>query len=181
MKFRIAVMLFAAFAPLAVSAQETDTEKAAARDVLRRMAELEQSLDVPGLVARLTGANPQRDAVVARAKELLDTELLAMAEDIATHPEIGFQEKRSVEILARYLRQHDFEVEMGVARLPTAFVAKFQAAAVPPTSGSSSSTTPCAERRGRFTAISTARRGRSASPSRSPSRSSWRGRTRPGA
>jgi len=135
MKFRIAVMLFAAFAPLAVSAQETDTEKAAARDVLRRMAELEQSLDVPGLVARLTGANPQRDAVVARAKELLDTELLAMADDIATHPEIGFQEKRSVEILARYLRQHDFEVEMGVARLPTAFVAKFHGSSGAPNLG----------------------------------------------
>jgi len=29
------------------------------------MAALEQSLDVPGLVAKLTGANPARDAVVA--------------------------------------------------------------------------------------------------------------------
>jgi hypothetical protein len=44
-----------------VSAQETDTEKAAARDVLRKMADLEQSLDVPGVVKKLAG--PTRRAM----------------------------------------------------------------------------------------------------------------------
>jgi amidohydrolase len=121
--------------PRGAAAQETDTEKAAARDVLRKMADLEQSLDVPGLVAKLAGADAQRDTVVARAKALLDTELLAMADDIATHPEIGFQEKRSVEILASYLRKHNFEVEMGVAQLPTAFVAKSHASSGAPNLG----------------------------------------------
>jgi len=108
------------------SAQETDTEKTAARDVLRKMAELEHSLDVPGLVARLTGSNPERDAVVARAKELMDKELIAMADDIATHPEIGFEEKRSVGKLTDYLRQHNFSIETNIANMPTAFVAKFR-------------------------------------------------------
>jgi len=107
-------------------AQDTDTEKAAARDVLRKMNELEQSLDIPGIVARLTGANPERDAVVARAKELMDKELLAMADDIATHPEIGFEEKRSVAKLEDYLRQHNFSIETNIANMPTAFVAKFR-------------------------------------------------------
>src|SRR5436190_11890781 len=116
--------LLAALAPLRAAAQETETEKTAAREVLRKMSDLEQSLDIPGLVAKLSGPDAARDAVVGRAKQLLDGELLAMADDIATHPEIGFQEKRSVEILTSYLRKHDFEVEVGVAQLPTAFVAK---------------------------------------------------------
>jgi amidohydrolase len=99
------------------------------------MGELEQSLDVPGLVAKLTGADPQRDAVVARAKALLDGELLAIADDIAAHPEIGFQEKRSVELLTAYLRKHDFEVESGIAQLPTAFVAKYHGSSGAPSLG----------------------------------------------
>src|SRR5436190_17675401 len=108
------------------TAQETDTEKAAARDVLRKMAALESSLDLPGLVAKLTGPDAERDAVVARAKELMDRELLAMADDIAMHPEIGFEEKRSVSKLTDYMRQHNFSIETGTASLSTAFVAKFR-------------------------------------------------------
>jgi amidohydrolase len=117
----------AAVAALAVSAsavaQETPTEREAARDVLKKMAALEQSLDVPGWVTRLTASNAERDRVVARAKELMDKELLALADDIATHPEVGFQEKRSVQKLADYLTPHDFDVKIGVAGLETAFVA----------------------------------------------------------
>jgi amidohydrolase len=130
-----AVALLASLIPLSAAAQETDTEKAAARDVLRKMAELEQSLDVSGLVAKLSGADAARDAVVARAKELLDGELLAMADDIARHPEIGFVEKRSVGILTAYLRKHDFEVEMGIAQMPTAFVARYHASSGAPNLG----------------------------------------------
>ncbi len=110
----------------AARAQETPTERDAARDVLKKMSALEQSLDVAGLVSRLTGANAERDRVVARAKELIDKELLALADDIATHPEIGFEEKRSVSKLTDYLRQHNFSVETGSAGLSTAFVAKFK-------------------------------------------------------
>ncbi len=112
--------------PFRAAAQETDTEKAAARDVLRKMADLEQSLAVPDLIAKLTGPNAERDTTVARAKALMDKELLAMADDIATHPEIGFEEKRSIGILTAYLRQHDFDVQVGIANLPTAFVAKYR-------------------------------------------------------
>ena len=107
-------------------AQDTPTEKEAARDVLKKMAALEQSLDIPGIVARLTGPNADRDQVVARAKELMDKELLALADDIATHPEIGFEEKRSVSKLTDYLRQHNFSIETGSGGLSTAFVAKFK-------------------------------------------------------
>jgi amidohydrolase len=110
----------------AASAQETPTERDAARDVLKKMSALEQSLDVPGWVSKLTeGGSPARDQVVARAKTLMDTELLAMADDIATHPEIGFKETRSVQKLTDYLKQHDFDVQMGAGGLDTAFVAKY--------------------------------------------------------
>jgi amidohydrolase len=112
--------------PAAARGQDTPTERDAARDVLKKMADLEQSLDVPALVARLTGPNVERDKVVARAKALMDTELLALADDIATHPEIGFEEKRSIGKLTDYLRQHNFSVETGTAGLSTAFVAKFR-------------------------------------------------------
>ncbi len=111
-------------APLA--AQDTPTEKEAAKDVIRKMNALEQSLDVPGWVAKLTAANPTRDAVVARAKELMDKELLAMGDDITKHPEIGFVEDRSIKILIDYLKAHDFDVEMGVGGLKTAFIARYK-------------------------------------------------------
>ena len=93
-------------------AQETPTEREAAREVLRKMAALEQSLDVPALVTKLTGANPARDQVVTRARELMDRELLAMGDDITRHPEIGFEETRSVKILADWLTAHGFDVTM---------------------------------------------------------------------
>ena len=109
------------------TAQETATEQVAAADVIRRMSELERSLALPQLVARLTGArDARRDAVIARAKDLMDRELLAMADDITRHPETGWKEERSVKILTDYLAAHGFDVEPGVAGLKTAFVARFR-------------------------------------------------------
>src|SRR2546426_640568 len=119
------IVVALAVAPLA--AQETPTEKTAAADVIRRMNELERSLALPQLVTRLTGArDARRDAVVARAKALMDKELLAMADDITQHPETGWKEERSVKILTDYLTAHGFEVEPGVAGLKTAFVARYR-------------------------------------------------------
>jgi amidohydrolase len=107
-------------------AQETATEREAARDVVRKMSDLEKSLDVPTIVERLTASNPARDQVAARAKELMDKELLAMSDDITRHPEIGFEEYKSIEKLTDYLKLHGFEVTMGVANLKTAFVARYK-------------------------------------------------------
>ena len=115
-----------ALAISAAFAQETPTERQAARDVIQKMDALEKSIDARGMAARMSGENAERDRVAARARELMDTELLAMADDITRHPEIGFKEKRSVDILAAYLRKHDFDVQVGVAGLDTAFVAKWK-------------------------------------------------------
>jgi amidohydrolase len=111
--------------PIVVVAQETPTERESARDVVHKLDSLERSLDLPALVAKLTGPNAARDQVAARAKELMDTELLALGDDITRHPEIGFQEKRSVQLLTDYLKKHDFTVQMGTPELPTAFIARY--------------------------------------------------------
>jgi amidohydrolase len=107
-------------------AQETPTEREAAKDVIKKMDALERSLEVPTWVARLTGANPVRDEVVARAKQLMDSELIALGDQITKRPEIGFREKWAVEQLAAYLTKHGFDVKIGLAGLDTAFVARWK-------------------------------------------------------
>src|SRR5258708_38274874 len=57
-------------------AQETPTEREAAREVLRKMGALEKSLDVPGGVSKLAAANADREGGVARAKQLMGQEFL---------------------------------------------------------------------------------------------------------
>ena len=114
-----------ASASLAI-AQETPTEREAARDVLTRMAALQTSVDPRSLVRTVTAPDPARDGVAARAKELLERKLLAVSDDICTHPEIGYKEQRSVKILADLLRAHDFDVTIGAAGFDTAFVARYK-------------------------------------------------------
>src|SRR5690349_9432177 len=109
-----------------VAAQETETEREAGRDVVRQIHQLDQSLNVSQIVARLTAPDKGRDQVIARVKQLLDTDLLPLSDWITRHPEIGFQETQAVEKLTAYLRAHDFDVTRNVAGLPTAFVAKYR-------------------------------------------------------
>src|SRR5438309_10725957 len=78
----------------AAAAQETPTERTAAADVIRRVNDLERSLALPQLVARLTGKDPRRDAVVARPRGLMDRELLAVPAAFPGHPEGGPKEGR---------------------------------------------------------------------------------------
>ena len=96
--------------------------------MLARLAALGKSLDVSAMVGKLTGPNPPRDQVAARAKQLLDTELLAVSDDLCTHPEVGYKETRSVQKLADVLESHGFEVQVGkaVAVFDTAFVARYR-------------------------------------------------------
>src|SRR5438034_2852935 len=113
-------------APAVICAQETPTEREAAKDVLQRMAALEDAIDVPRLVQTMTAPDPAREAVAARARALMESELLALSDDICTHPEIGFKEQRSVQKLADALRAHDFDVTIGAGGLETAFVARYK-------------------------------------------------------
>src|SRR6266705_3537438 len=107
-------------------AQETSTERDAARDVMKQIGGLSQSLGVTSLVAKLAAADKGRDEVIGRVKQLMQTDLLPMSDWITQHPEIGFQETQAVAKLTTYLQAHDFEVTMPVAGLSTAFVAKYK-------------------------------------------------------
>ena len=107
-------------------AQETPTEREAGRDVLRKIAGFETSLDVPALVAKLTAADPDREQVAARAKQLMETEMLSLGDVITRDPEIGFVEFRAIERLKKALEQHGFEVEVGLAGMKTAFVGRYK-------------------------------------------------------
>src|SRR5215467_4206985 len=107
-------------------AQETPTEREAAREVVKQITALSQSLGVPAIVAKLSATDKVRDEVLARVKQLMQTDLLPMSDWITQHPEIGFQETQSVAKLTAYLEAHDFEVTMPVAGLATAFTAKYK-------------------------------------------------------
>ncbi|MBI1737734.1 MAG: hypothetical protein HYR58_00615 [Acidobacteria bacterium] len=113
----MALLLMAA----ASVAQETPTEREAARDVVKQIQELAQTLGVQPMVAKLTAPNKQRDEVIVRVKQLMDTDLMPMSDWITKHPEIGFEEKQAVEKLTAYLKAHDFDVSIGVGELKTAF------------------------------------------------------------
>jgi amidohydrolase len=118
----IAVLLGGIVCP----AQETPTEREAARDVIKQINALGPALGVPAMVAKLTAADKGRDDVLARVKQLMQSELLPMSDWITQHPEIGFQETQAVAKLTAYLAAHDFEVTMPVAGMSTAFVAKYK-------------------------------------------------------
>ncbi len=121
---RLALTALITAAALPAQAQETPTERAAAQEVLRKLADLQRSVDVSGWTARLAAPDAVRDRIAARAKALMDSELLAMGDDITNHPEIGFRETRSVKILTDWLTAHGFDVTVGSGGFPTAFVAK---------------------------------------------------------
>ncbi len=126
-RFGFLLVLLTALALTALAAaQETPTERDAARGVLAKMDTLEKSLDVPGWVSRLTAPNAERDRVTSRVKELWTADLQAMSDDITRHPEIGFVEKRSIAQLIGYLKAHNFEVKTGGAGLDTAFIATYK-------------------------------------------------------
>lgn len=120
----LALAALVAATALPLTAQDTPTERDAARDVIQKLGALQRTVDVAGWTARLSATDAARDRVAARAKALMDGELLAMADDITRHPEIGFKEERSVKILTGWLTAHDFDVTMGSGGFATAFTAK---------------------------------------------------------
>ena len=117
-------------------AQETTTEREAAKDVLQQMDALETSLDVPALVAKLQAPNARRDAVAARAKALLDSELLALCA-MTSHASRGRLQGDALRRRSspRRSRAHGFSVEMGAGGFATAFIARFEGGSGRPSLG----------------------------------------------
>ena len=67
---------------------------------------------------------PTKKAVVASVDAQRE-EMIAMSNEIWALAETAFEETRSAQILADYARAQGFRVEMGVAEMPTAFIAEY--------------------------------------------------------
>jgi amidohydrolase len=115
-----------------VLAQTTETERAAASDVLKQIEALQQRLMPTKLAQRLVGTKlADRDAVQHRAAVIWDERMEALSDWIGRHPEVGWKEFLAVDTLTKVLRAAGFAVDTGVARLPTAFVARWVSPAGP--------------------------------------------------
>ena len=118
--------------PLPLTGQTTDTQRAAARDILRQIDELQARLQPTRNAQELAGRDDAaRDAVVARTAEIWSSEMQSLSDYIGHNPEVGWEEHVAVDTLTAVLRDRGWEVEVGVAGLETAFVATWTSPAGP--------------------------------------------------
>jgi amidohydrolase len=120
----LAVSLLAALLPdLAVQAQTTDTERAAARPVLAKIEALQNELRPTEEAQRLLRVGQaDKERINARIDELWANQFGALSDHIGNNPEVGFEEHATVDTLTKVLRAAGFTVETGQADLETAFV-----------------------------------------------------------
>ena len=119
-------------AALPLAAQTTQTERAAAGDVLKEIDALQIRLAPPRLAERLTTAkNPDKDKLIDRVGAIWDGDMQALSDWIGRNPEVGWKEFRAVDTLVKVLRRAGFTVDTGVAGLKTAFVATWVSPAGP--------------------------------------------------
>lgn len=124
----VALFLTASFS--AVSAQTTATERAAAREIVREIDQLQARLSPAAAARRMVAArDPRRDRLLKRVETLWLAGLRDLSDHIGRNPEVGWQEFRTVDTLLAVLAAHGFAVERGVADLATAFVARWESPA----------------------------------------------------
>jgi len=68
----------------------------------------------------LSESNVVKSAIDDHKDDLID-----LSDAVWEYAEVGLQEHKSAEEQAAYLKEHEFDVEMGVADMPTAFVASY--------------------------------------------------------
>ncbi|MEQ9399693.1 MAG: peptidase dimerization domain-containing protein [Longimicrobiales bacterium] len=120
----LAFLTLAAAAPMPTAAQTTPTEIAAAADVLAEIEALQKRLDPGARAARVAASGgAAKRSVMDAAGIWWDREMQALSDYIGRNPEVGWEEYASVDTLVAVLEAHGFAVEVGVADLPTAFVA----------------------------------------------------------
>lgn len=121
-------LLFAGVPPAA--AQTTETQRAAARDILAEIEALQERLDPTAAAEALAGRRDgTRDGLVERTREIWEAEMQDLSDWIGRNPEVAWVEYKAVDTLTRVLRDRGWEVEVGVAELETAFVATWTAPA----------------------------------------------------
>ena len=118
--------------PLPLLGQTTDTERAAARDIVRQIDELQARLAPTDMGQHLASrSDAARDAVVSRATELWTSEMQSLSDFIGHNPEVGWEEYLAVDTLTAVLRGRGWDVQVGAAGLETAFVATWTSPAGP--------------------------------------------------
>src|SRR5256885_3604325 len=106
--------------------QTTDIEREAAATILRQIDSLEARLKPTENAQRLAArADPARDRVLARVATFWSGELQGVSDWIGHHPEVGWHEFQAVDTLTTLLRSYGFQIDTGVAGMPTAFVARW--------------------------------------------------------
>lgn len=119
-----AVTVLALAGSASAEAQTTPTEKAAAADVTRQIAELQERIRPARLATRTVERGAaQKERILARVEHYWTTGMRDLSDHIGRNPEVGWQEHASVDTLAAVLRAKGWSVEVGVAGLETAFVA----------------------------------------------------------
>jgi amidohydrolase len=123
-------MLASTSAPL--HAQTTATQRAAARDIMSQIDELQTRLNPTGRAHDLARrSDAAREAIVRRTTELWESEMQALSDFIGHNPEVGWVEYLAVDTLTAVLENRGWDVEIGVAGLETAFVGTWVSPAGP--------------------------------------------------
>jgi len=123
---------------LVVLTQSTDIEREAAGGILRQIDSLEARLKPTENAQRLAlRTDAARDRVLARVATVWNSEMQGVSDWIGHHPEVGWHEFQAVDTLTMLLRSYGFQLDTGVAEMPTAFVARWTspAGATGPTLG----------------------------------------------
>jgi amidohydrolase len=121
-------LLLAAASP--AQAQTTETERAAAREVVRQIDALQARISPTQLAQRMAARkDAERDRIFQRVEDLWVSGMRDLSDHIGKNPEVGFKEYKAVDTLTAILRANGFTVERGVAGLETAFVASWDSPA----------------------------------------------------
>ena len=111
---------------LALITQSTDIEREAAAGILRQIDSLEARLKPLESAQRLAARNDAaRDRVLANVATVWKGEMQGLSDWIGHHPEVGWHEFQAFDTLTTLLRSYGFQVDTGVAGMPTAFVARW--------------------------------------------------------
>ena len=78
----------------------------------------------PGIQAQEAGWRPSQRTALADIQQR-DAELKGVNQQIWEFAEVGLEESRSSQLLVKKLKEAGFEVQTGVANLPTAFIASY--------------------------------------------------------
>jgi amidohydrolase len=117
------LVIAAAMAP-ELAAQTTPTERTAAKPVLEAIDKLQAELAPAKLASEIVSkSDADRDQLLQRVESNWKGGLEALSDWIGHNPEAGYKEVKAADTLTKVLRASGFQVETGVAKLPTAFVA----------------------------------------------------------